>query len=205
MNRDGTAPRDDRAASRDVKSALRAEARATIRAISPEERALFGKQIEDHLWTIPEVRAARSILLFASMPSEVPTDPIGDAARRRGIRIVYPRCLPGTAMSLHEVASLDRLIDGGRYGIREPDRDCPVTSLDEIDIAFVPGLAWDATGARLGRGAGYYDRLFDGLKPGEGPLRLGLFFGAQRLEAIPMDPWDARLDVIVTEDGVVRV
>lgn len=205
MNRDGEAPTDGWAGSRQAKAKLRAEARARLRAISPEARALSGKQIEEHLWTVPEVSAARSILLFASMPSEVPTDSIAAAARRRGIRVVYPRCLPGTALALHEVADPDRLIDNGSYGIREPSADCPVTSLDDIDVAFVPGLAWDATGARLGRGAGYYDRLFDGSKSGDGPLRLGLFFGAQRLEAIPMDPWDAPLDVIVSEDGVWRV
>src|SRR5690606_9724925 len=121
------------------------------------------------------------------------------------IRLVYPRPVPSImTMTLHEVAGPDGLVDDGRYGIREPAADCPIVNLAGIDVAFVPGLAWDATGARLGRGAGYYDRLFEGLRRGAGPLRVGLFFGAQRLEGIPMDSWDAPLDVIVTEDGVLR-
>jgi 5-formyltetrahydrofolate cyclo-ligase len=187
-----------------AKAALRSEVRARLRSLPPETRASLVRRIEAHVWSIPEVIGARSVLLFASLPSEVPTDDIAAEARRRGIQVVYPRCIQDGLLALHTVSGPDQLVLDGRYGIREPAADCPLVTLDEIDVAFVPGLAWDASGARLGRGAGYYDRLFSGFARGEGPLRLGLYFGIQRMNSIPTDPWDAPLDIIVSEDGVLR-
>lgn len=184
------------------KAALRAEARARLRAMAPGARSLASIAIAERLWTVPEVAAASSILLFASLPSEVSTDAIAAEARRRGIRVVYPRCLPETAaMLLHAVETAD-LLGVGYRGIREPLLDCPLVPLAEIDVALVPGLAWDDTGRRLGRGAGFYDRLF--ALPEKQPFRVGVFFESQRVPALPADPWDAALDAVVTEAGVWR-
>lgn len=184
------------------KAAFRAEARARLRAMPSEARAAGEKRIGERVWTVPEVEAARSILLFASLPTEVSTDRIAEEARRRRIQVVYPRCLPETtALSLHAVDSPELLLPGFR-GIREPAVDCPLITLPEIDIVFVPGLAWDNRGHRLGRGAGYYDRLF--ALPVQQPFRIGLFFEDQRMDNLPTDPWDGKVDLIVTEAGIWR-
>jgi 5-formyltetrahydrofolate cyclo-ligase len=69
--------------------------------------------------------------------------------------------------------------------------------VEEVDLAFIPGLAWDRGGHRLGRGAGFYDRLLG--DPRWRGFRCGLFFAAQEVPRIPFDPWDAQLDAIITE------
>jgi 5-formyltetrahydrofolate cyclo-ligase len=184
------------------KSAARAEARARLRAISPAAREAAGDRIAERVWTLPEISDARAILLYASLPEEVPTDAIAHEALRRGIVVTYPRCLPETRMmSLHVLREMGQLRDAGSYGIREPDLACPRLELGDLDAVLVPGLAWDRRGGRLGRGAGYYDRLF--ASPGWRAFRCGLFFADQELPEIPLDPWDIPLDAVVTERETV--
>lgn len=185
------------------KPAARAAARARVAALAPEARAAESAEIARRVWTVPEVAAARVLLVFAALPDEPATDVIAEEARRRGIDVVYPRCLDGGAMTLHGVDS-PAALRSGRFGIREPDPGaCPVHEVSAIDAALVPGLAFDRTGRRLGRGAGYYDRLF--ADPAWRGFRCGLFFAAAEAPALPADPWDRPLDAVVTGTEVVRV
>lgn len=185
-----------------AKAALRAAARARLAALAPAERARESARIARRVWTVPEVAGARVLLVFASLADEVDTTAIAAEARRRGIAVVYPRCLPVGGLSLHDVAREDAL-RAGRFGIREPDEAaCPVRDAGEVDAALVPGLAWDRALRRLGRGAGYYDRLFAGAA--WRGFRCGLFFAAQEAARLAADPWDVPLDAVVTGADVVR-
>ncbi len=186
-----------------MKDTLRRELRARLRVLSPREREEAGNEIAQRVWTIPEVADARVLLLYAALPEEVPTDAIAEEAWRRGITVAYPRCVTDTrAMTLHALQKLEEL-KAGSYGIREPDEAaCPRVRTEEIDAALVPGLGWDREGGRIGRGAGYYDRLF--ADPRWRGFRCGLFFAAQEAAALPVDPWDAPLDAVVTERESIR-
>jgi len=72
----------------------------------------------------------------------------------------------------------------------------------EIEAVLVPGLAWDRRGGRLGRGAGYYDRLF--AHEAWRGFRCGVFFGFQEVPAVPTEPWDVPLHAVVTDREVWR-
>ncbi|MBW3572976.1 MAG: 5-formyltetrahydrofolate cyclo-ligase [Gemmatimonadetes bacterium] len=184
------------------KDALRAEARAVLRALPPAERGAAEARIARRVWEVPEVAGARTLLVYASLPEEVGTDAIAAEARRRGITLLYPRCLPQGRMALHAVDAPGALRQG-RFGIREPDADaCPARGVRDVDAALIPGLAWDRAGHRLGRGAGYYDRLL--AHPDWRGFRCGLFFAAQETPSVPHEPWDVRLDAVVTESEVIR-
>lgn len=184
-----------------TKDDVRREVRGRVPAVSAEERAAAEAEIARGVWEVPRVATARVLMLYASMPGEVGTDAIAGEAARRGITLVYPRCLEDRRLSLHVVDALDRLRPG-RYGIREPDVDaCPLHEVGAVDAALIPGVAWDRAGNRLGRGAGYYDRLL--ADPEWRGFRCGLFFSIQEVPAIPHDPWDARMQAIVTEAGIV--
>jgi 5-formyltetrahydrofolate cyclo-ligase len=185
------------------KAAARALARARLATLTAGERAAAGREIGRRVWRLPPVGAARTLLLYASLPGEAPTDAIAHEARWRGIQVVYPRCLPETReMALHLLDD-EAGLQPGLYGIREPHPACPLVALEDIDAALVPGLAWDRRGGRLGRGAGYYDRLLGA--PGWRGFVCGLFFAAQELDSIPLDPWDVRMDAVVTEKEVLRI
>jgi 5-formyltetrahydrofolate cyclo-ligase len=186
-----------------TKSELRAEARKRLRAIGDAERAATAITVAESVWDMPEVSNARVLLLYAALASEVATSAIAAEARARGQVVTYPRCLPETrSMVLHRTMTEAELLAGGSYGISEPDPSCPIVRIDEIDAALVPGLAWDRNGNRLGRGAGYYDRLFGA--PGWRAFRCGLFLAAQELNAIPVDQWDVPLDAVLTERELWR-
>lgn len=185
------------------KDAIRREARRFLRALPSEERMEANVRIARRVWTLPEIASAETLLLFADLPEEVATDAIAAEALARGIRLVYPRVVPETrTLTLHVVSGLDELRTG-QYGIREPDPElAPTVDHPDIDAALVPGLAWDRHGGRLGRGAGYYDRLFAG-EAWRG-FRCGIFFAFQEVERIPAEPWDVPLQAVVTDREVWR-
>jgi 5-formyltetrahydrofolate cyclo-ligase len=73
--------------------------------------------------------------------------------------------------------------------------------IKELDCAFVPGLAFDETGLRLGRGGGYYDRFLS-----QAPARLpciGMMFSLQKVSSVPREAHDGALREIITEDGLL--
>lgn len=186
-----------------AKPEIRAQARRLLRALPPDERAAANAEIARRVWSVPEVAAARTLLLFADLPEEVSTDAVAAEALRRGVTLAYPRVQPETReMTLHHVTSLDQLTPAS-YGIREPDVErAPLVSPFDVDAVLVPGLAWDRSGGRLGRGAGYYDRLF--AHEAWRGFRCGIFFAFQEVEMIPVEPWDVPLQAVVTEREVWR-
>ena len=187
-----------------TKADARRTARSRLDALNAAERAASSAVIADAVWQLPEVAAARTLLLYASLPDEVDSDEIAREAWRRGIIVTYPRCLPVTReLALHHLRDLSELRDAGSYGIREPDLACPLLQIADIDAVLVPGLGWDRAGNRLGRCAGYYDRLF--ADPAWRGFRCGLFFAAQEFPHLPRDDWDGKLDAVATEKEVLRV
>ncbi|HSF63522.1 MAG TPA: 5-formyltetrahydrofolate cyclo-ligase [Paracoccaceae bacterium] len=74
----------------------------------------------------------------------------------------------------------------------------------EPEVLIVPLLAWDRRGYRLGYGGGFYDRTLEGLRAKGPRLAIGFAFAAQEMAEVPIDATDQRLDMIVTEAGVLR-
>ncbi len=69
------------------------------------------------------------------------------------------------------------------------------------DMLLIPLLAFDARGGRLGYGGGFYDRTLAALPD---RFRLGCAFAAQQVDAVPIGPYDIRLDAVATERGIIR-
>ena len=90
----------------------------------------------------------------------------------------------------------------GRFGILEPKPEAiRPAAADQIDVALAPGLAFDETGNRLGRGMGYFDRL---LQETSG-ARIALAFDFQLLGEVPTEAHDTRMDFIVTETRLIKI
>lgn len=94
-------------------------------------------------------------------------------------------------------------LEKGRYGVDVPPAGAPIAKPDTI---LVPLVAFDRTGQRLGYGAGYYDRTIRTLRAGEKPPRvIGVAYAMQETAHIPLDSFDEKLDMIVTENEILRI
>ena len=133
-------------------------------------------------------RNAGTVLLYMDIPGEVPTgDFIGKWHTIK--RIVLPR-VNGEMLDLCEYDP--HKMQEGYKGILEPAADAAIVNPEEIELAFVPGVAFTRSGARLGRGKGFYDRLLPQLKC---PCT-GIGFSFRWVDVIPTEPWDAPLSII---------
>jgi 5-formyltetrahydrofolate cyclo-ligase len=91
-------------------------------------------------------------------------------------------------------------LDSGVWGIREPKPEAPEVA---PDILIVPLLAFDRTGNRIGYGAGYYDMTIGKLRAMKPTVAIGIAFAAQQIDAVPVTPRDARLDLVLTEREII--
>jgi 5-formyltetrahydrofolate cyclo-ligase len=144
--------------------------------------------LADGLW-----RAAGTVLLYYPLPGEVDTTMLLDKAVLMGKRVLLPKVVEDELeLRIYTPGSLQP----GAYGIMEPTGEVfPVDSYYEIDLAVIPGVAFDRHGVRLGRGKGYYDRLLPLMR---NAYRIGICFPFQLLEQLPSEPHDVLMNEILS-------
>jgi len=166
-------------------------------ALSAEQRAAGSARIAERAneAVLAGLSATSMIALYAEKGSEVETVQLEAAARRAGLRVVYPRVVAAErVLAFHEV-SRDELA-ASRFGLREPQAGSPRVELSEISVFFVPGLAFDREGGRIGWGRGHYDATF---AASPDALRVGLAFECQIVEHVPREAHDTLVNIIITE------
>ena len=151
----------------------------------------------------PAYRAARTVLYYVDVRSEVRTRHYLPEALTHGKKIVVPYCVDGE-LELFHLVSMDELALG-MYRILEPKaelRSLPAKKVDvgELDFILVPGVAFTREGARMGHGFGYYDKLL-GHARAETPL-VALAFECQLFADLPTESHDIFMDQVVTEKAV---
>ncbi|GAB6038688.1 5-formyltetrahydrofolate cyclo-ligase [Fundidesulfovibrio butyratiphilus] len=183
------------------KQALRKSLLARRRSLTPEALERASRHVRDRLADLPAWRNAGEVLLYKDFAGEIATGPLLDELWRRGARVLIPRCRPGETGLLDLANPLGpQDLTPGAYGILEPNPEtCPAVTDFSPDLALIPAVAFDRTGARLGFGQGYYDRLLAG--PGfSRTLLAGLAHAFQVVDRLPSDPWDKPVQVIVTDE-----
>lgn len=138
-----------------------------------------------------------TVLSYLAMDDEIDLGPTHALER---CRVVVTRTPPTGPLTVHELVpgSLER----HRLGFAQPRAEARTVSLDEIDVVLVPGLAFDLTGTRLGRGKGYYDELLQKLPAGV--TRVGITCDEFLVEGLPADAHDERVAWVATQAGVHR-
>jgi 5-formyltetrahydrofolate cyclo-ligase len=186
-----------------TKAELRREMRARVLAAPAEQAVVWSLNICDRLWErVAGNGGARVVMAYVPLPGEA--DIRGVVVRmlgEPGMRLCLPRVdWAAGRMSAARVERLSDLVEG-RYGVMEPPGGAEEVPAGELDVILVPGLAFDACGNRLGRGAGFYDRFLGELRasPGWRGRVYGVAFDLQIVQDVPTDPWDQRLDAIATE------
>lgn len=139
---------------------------------------------------------ARTLLLYSALPDEVQINPLFDGLIAQGKTILLPRVVSDTDMELRLYTGADSL-QPGAFGIMEPTGPL-YTDYAAIDVAVIPGMAFDADGHRLGRGKGYYDRFL--------PLipcayKIGLCFPWQLVDEVPSDAHDIMMDGVISQNA----
>lgn len=191
-----------------TKNELRSEVRARKKLFSNEQLEALSLSVMSAVEQIPQVGKASTIMLYSSLPDEVGTRDLLRRLHAAGKRIVLPAVVSDTEMELR-VYDGDQSLREGRYGIMEP---CGMefAKYSEIDVAIVPGMAFDRQGNRLGRGKGYYDRFLHKLKAmralaspdqdaTEAPIYIiGVCFPFQLYGQIPVDSNDVGMDLVVS-------
>jgi 5-formyltetrahydrofolate cyclo-ligase len=181
-----------------AKKALRSEMMARRDALTPEERERYARALAAALAALPQYASARSVLATMSIGSEWDTRAFIGRARADGKSIVLPRVSGKPArLTLHVVDDLDRDLVPGVWDIPEPDPlRCREVPLAEVDFAWVPALAADRAGYRLGYGAGYFDKLLTGR--GSRPYCVVALPAPFLREDLPHEPHDVAVDLVLT-------
>lgn len=175
------------------KADVRKRMRELKRAVPPEEKLRRSEAILRQLEQLPEWDAARVVLLYWSMADEVQTHDFVN--RWYKDKVLFLPCVDGDDLVLRQYTGPECLVAGEQFGIGEPTG--PIwTDLDAIQIIIVPGVAFDRSGNRMGRGRGFYDRM---LKSTVGALKIGIAYDFQMLDEIPVEPHDVKMDRIITE------
>lgn len=139
------------------------------------------------------VRQARTLLLYSALPDEVPTRQMIDELMSQGKQVLLPRVVSETEMELRCYTSRSDLAVGA-FGIMEPVGDI-FYDYDTIDVAIIPGMAFDIAGHRLGRGRGYYDRFLSQVPH---VYKIGVCYPTQLVDRVPTDPHDIVMDCVIS-------
>jgi len=178
-----------------AKSALRKIVNEQIKQLSQMEVGIKSAEICKIIGQTLEWEKAEVVCIFAPLHGE----PNLELLEMNGRRVCYPR-VNGRELDLYDVSD-PQAMESSPWGIREPIQGIhSFVNLKEIDLIFVPGLAFSYGGGRLGRGAGFYDRLF--ARPGWRARKMGVGFDCQLVSELPIEGHDHLLDGVITESGV---
>lgn len=163
---------------------------AELKTLHTTSTTLLSDEILSRVEKHPVFQKAQTVLLYYSLPDEVHThDFIQKWYNRK--RILLPVVVKDT-LELYTYTGPDKMTIGA-YGIEEPTEG-KFNNLKDIDLAIIPGVAFDRRGNRLGRGKGYYDRLLPFLV---GTYKLGICFPYQLLESVPTEDFDIRMNEVI--------
>jgi len=164
----------------------------------------FSKIIERKVENLKEFKEAKTIMCYIAKGKEVNTMGIIQKSLALGKKVVAPKVNTSQQqIVLHEIRNPENDLSLGFKGILEPKSYMAVVkSLNKIDFAVLPGIAFDRNGRRIGFGKGFFDKLFMD-KPIHSIL-CGIAFDFQILDNLPHSSHDIPMDVIVSERRIIR-
>jgi 5-formyltetrahydrofolate cyclo-ligase len=173
-----------------------------------ENKDELSKIIVDKFAKLPEYAAAKTIMWYLDVRSEVRTRYMVGDALDSDKKIIVPYCTCDeegqNKLGLWHLESMDELVVG-KWKILEPPKDRwgeegKEVEPEELDLVMVPGVGFDRRGGRMGNGEGYCDRLLHEARS-DTPL-IALAFEAQMFPEIPVGPHDIFMDKVITEKAI---
>jgi 5-formyltetrahydrofolate cyclo-ligase len=188
---------------RAAKEQIRKEMAKAINGLTERQRTERTRAIESRLFDFANFLEARIALLYVDTDCEVRTKSILRRAYDFNKIVVLP-CFDAERhkVAILKVDSLDKDLRTGARGVLEPNPErCKPVPIQKIDIAIIPGQAFDEKGGRVGSGRGYYDRFIPELPATT--RKVALAFEEQILPLIPTESHDRHVDIIITDKRII--
>ena len=184
---------------RDQKREIRKEVREKVRSFSEEMVRKFSHTAAEILLQQAQWTSAKNLLGYLALKDEIELSAVLKAAFASGKTVSIPRFIPETG--LYGAAVLPEkegfaTLSFGRFGVLEPAATAPMLPLNQLDFVLVPGVAFDPSGKRLGRGKGFYDRLL--ADTNNTCIKCGVALDEQLVAAIPAESHDISMNFILT-------
>ncbi len=180
-----------------LKDDLREKILYKLKTQKEEERHRRSLVIKRRLFALPEFRRAKVLMFYVSKDGEVETMPMIEAALAGGKVVLVPVVqVREKKMVVSKIMDPNKDLVKGPYGIYQPKAHLEVYHPRLIDLAIVPGVAFDEKGNRLGRGMGYYDKFLVGLR--RKVPKIGLAFDFQVIKQLPALSHDQPVTTLLT-------
>jgi 5-formyltetrahydrofolate cyclo-ligase len=168
-------------------------------ALSVEKRRLKSDSLAAKGADALNLPAGTIVSGFMPIRSEVDLRPLMEALRDKGARICLPVMVDRETIIFREFTKNAELVKSG-FGTSGPDAQAAVL---DPNLLLVPLSAFDASGHRIGYGAGHYDRAIARLHAkGLNPTLIGIAFDCQEVPSVPAEAHDVALDAVLSESGV---
>lgn len=177
-----------------TKKELRAAMRRKNLGITPSERAVASGRIFARAELSEAFGRARTVGVFCSLADEPETAEVFVRWSAAGKRLALPR-VEGDVMRFFVYDP--RTMRPGAFGIAEPGPEARLCEPRELDLVIVPGTAFTAAGARMGRGRGYYDKYL--AQPEVHAVKIGVCYAHQLVGVLPSEPHDVAMDCVITD------
>ncbi len=174
------------------KKELRQWIRTQKSMLSQEERLHQSATIVEMILQHPRIVSAQVVMAYCSLSDEVDTTNLLTQLLSKGKRVLLPKVINDYEMKLCEIHSMNDLTEGA-FHIMEPN-GWAFVDYDLIEVAIIPGMAFDHKGHRLGRGRGYYDRF---LAQAPNIYKIGVSFSFQKVASVPVENNDIIMDEII--------
>ena len=199
------ADKDKQALSQSLRSTIRRQVRQARQALSPLQQQQSAAALVEQSNHITELNTAQHIALYLSNDGELDTAPLLAHLQNLGKTLYLPVLHPFCAgYLLFQRYDANTLMTVNKFGIAEPKPDVSAIILPaQLDIIFMPLVAFDDQGHRLGMGGGFYDRTLASLpQGGQKPLLIGLAHPCQQVDTVPAEAWDVPLPVVLTPEKI---
>jgi 5-formyltetrahydrofolate cyclo-ligase len=186
-----------------AKEQIRKDMAKAVNGLTERQRTEKTRAIEARLFDFANFLEARIVLLYVDSDCEVRTKSILRRAADFNKIVVLP-VFNGERrkMTILKVDHLDKDLQSGARGVLEPNPErCKPVPLNKVDIAIIPGQAFDEKGGRVGSGRGYYDRFIPELPATT--RKVALAFEEQILPLIPTESHDRHVDIIITDKRII--
>jgi len=189
------------------KSSIRKNILSQRENLELKEQLLLSKKIIDNFINTVYFKnkklKGKNISLFNSIRGEPDLSVLRDYLIEKDANCYYPVTLSDEiVMSLYFPGSGEKQFSKGRLGINEPQS--ADFSFNEMDIVFIPGIAFDITGNRIGFGKGYYDKYLSKYPQNKRPFIIALVYDFQVLDKIPSQNHDIPVNLIVTDKRIIE-